>query len=385
MAELAEKARINLADRLRVAYHGELLDWHDKKSEKLSSKLSIVNRQINSTEESIKGLFNALETVKSAFGEDSPRYESAAKIVNKERRRLELRREGLENRRDRLQSELEFRDQKKAIYERRRKEIIKEVSERIRERLEPYEERIRDLEGWVGRINERIRNFEEMKSRLAERLEELEEKKEKAVSRTEAKIIQGIIRGIKKEQKKTREYISRETEEAMRLEAELARQRKKMAPWRNKLNEFRRISQREVTYWETGEREAVPLNSERWGVSGPSYGLEEKPGHEKSAFYGSDESYESREVNKKLLPADYIRGWNRYFEGELYVDPNEFEEKLKERLETDELESMSIPDLEYFFRLFYSEKWESRHYLVRYGAKKELDKRLRSLRVYLNV
>jgi len=383
LAGRVERARMKSIDKLRIGYNSKLLGWHEKKARKWSSRLSAVDRQIGTIEGSLKGLSDTLENVRAVFGEGSPQYESAFRTIQREKERLELRREGLKNKRDRLQSKLEFRNNKKAVYEERRKEIAKEVSERIRDRLEPYEERIRDLEGRIGRIRERIENFEEMKSRLAERLRELEEKKKRAVSRSEAKIIQGIIEEIKKEQKKAREYISQKAGVVRRLEKKLTRQHKKAAPWRNKLNEFHRISQREVTYWETGEREAVPLNLERRGVTGPKYSSEGEPGPERPASYGRDEGYESREVGKRLSPAEYIKEWNRYFGGEFPLDPEEFERGVKGALRTSELKSFSIPDLENLFRSFYGKQWESR-YLTRYGAEKELNKRLRSLRIYLN-
>jgi hypothetical protein len=91
-----ERARMSSIDRLRVTYNSKLLDWHERKARKWSSRLSTVDQRIRSIEGSLEGLGGTLETVRSTFGEGSPQYESAFRTIQKERERLELRREGLE-------------------------------------------------------------------------------------------------------------------------------------------------------------------------------------------------------------------------------------------------------------------------------------------------
>jgi len=119
LAGRVERARMRSIDKLRIGYNSKLLDWHERKARKWALRLSTVDQQIGAIEESLKGLSDTLENIRSVFGEGSPQYGSAFKTIQREKERLELRREGLKNKRDRLQSKLEFRNNKKAIYEER--------------------------------------------------------------------------------------------------------------------------------------------------------------------------------------------------------------------------------------------------------------------------
>lgn len=389
-----EKARISSVDRLKVMYDSALYDWHDKKAEKWSSKLYACDARIGSINDQIEDSQKSFQSMRDQYSEIAPSLEQK---VQREIMGLRRQLETLGNKKDRFQSKLEFRNNKKAIYEGKRKEIVRDVSERIQERLEPYERRIETLQGQKDELDTQIGNLENMRVKLAEDLKELEEKK-KVANWIELEQLKFLIGKTKEEQKKIKNYISPKIKGRQQIEEMLVPLYRKANSWRDKQVMFHRISQRETIYEETGERVEVPIDLKRRGVgiservSEPSEETrsqetrvreaEEAAGPERAESRIGREGREKIE-DRKLPPTTYIKEWNKYFGAEFPLESREFEEHLKILFKLSKLKELTVVQLDNALQIYYTPRLEEWSFWI-FSPKKAFSKRLESFRFYLS-
>lgn len=386
---LVEKARINSVDRAKVMYDSRLYNWHDEKAQKWESRLSLSNKQIGAVENQIKQGQENLRSLKETFGNRmGPDIEAKAL---REEQNMKLALEKFQNKRDRAQSKLEFRNNKKAVYENAKKEVVRDVSGRIQERLKPHEGRIEELQVRKSQFDSEIGNLTDLKSKLEEQLEELEEGKRGATFEFEREQFQLIINETKGERREINNFIKSRVKERAKIESELIPVSKKANSWRDKLNQFHRISQRDTVYVAPGEREEVPADFEHAEISTAKRVIKKAP---ERGGYPSEEAATTREETSKIKPArvyeraedkkfspeDYIKQWNKYFGSDLQIKPDLFGEAMAKATGGKKEDKLKVKELEFFFISYIKEILERGARLPRRLSIEDINSRLKKLR-----
>jgi len=157
------------------------------------------------------------------------------KQIDKEKTRME-----------RMQSSLEWRNQKKTIYERQRKDVCEDVIGRSAEKLQPFENKLKNLKGQREQLDSEIENFKKIKENLGQKLGVLKEEAQKATFKFERKVYNSRIKEIKSALKESENLIKGRAKSGNKTDKDIAKFDKKASPWRDKKTEFGRISAREV-------------------------------------------------------------------------------------------------------------------------------------------
>jgi len=318
---LYEKARMNTIDKIKVAFNNKLYDWHDSRSLNLSSQLNEVNEQIRNLEERISSQEKAYSLLEKRFAKYLPIGRSGE--LEKERQQIEKRIENLKNRRDKLQSRLEDRNNKKAVFDNGRKYIIEDVTDRIKEQLDPYKKRIDNLQESKETLDREIDIFRRDKEGHMKDIKKLEEELKSIPSRTIRRQIREIINSIRAEIKISDREIKSRMRDRANIEKRLAKINSKANYWKDLANNFARVSQRNVIYPEIGTRERVEVDISRREIS-------VRPREENAEQYVYEENPfgESREEEKNFSPYNYVKTWNTYNRSRFPIDWKTFKNML---------------------------------------------------------
>ena len=271
-----------------------------------------------------------------------------------------------------MQTQLEFRNNKKSLYENRRNEIAQEVNGRIQERfVAPREKRIESLQEEKGKFDQEIYAFVSTKTELEKELTELKSEVENVESDWEKDALGRIIKELQGELKESNNYIKSRLKERAAIEKKLVKLDKKANNWRDYQNEFARVTQRTSHYPETGEKPREKIKTERREISAKTSGTTGEITETKPII-------ETKEEIEKLSASDYINEWNRYFRSEMEIKPKSFVEISK----IDQKEELTIAELENLIRNYYmaASKEKIRPLKLK---ERELEKRLKTLRRYL--
>src|SRR3989338_7225716 len=368
-ANLYEKAKINIVDRAKIMYNEDLFSWHDEISLGVASKIRGHDQRIGALEKSLVEQDRRLDSYKKRFGKLPPDLQEKVYL---EKQNLERQKEILKNQRDRMQTQLEFRNNKKSLYENRRNEIAQEVNGRIQERfVAPREKRIESLQEEKAKFDQEIYAFVSTKTELEKELTELKSEVENVESDWEKDALGRIIKELQSELKESNNYIKSRLKERAAIEKKLVKLDKKANNWRDYQNEFARVTQRTSHYPETGEKPREKIKTERREISAKTSGTTGEITETKPII-------ETKEEIEKLSASDYINEWNRYFRSEMEIKPKSFVEISK----IDQKEELTIAELENLIRNYYmaASKEKIRPLKLK---ERELEKRLKTLRRYL--
>jgi len=325
---LYEKTRrraLDVVDHVRIAYDDRLLRWHAISAIKLKTKLKARERNIINLE-------NAIVRHKDQIERARERGANPKTIIRLEKARIKLgqKLETEKKKADRLQSRIEYRNQKKTLYENRRNEICHEVTERIQDALRPYEMKLEELRGHEAQLRFEMENMREERSGFVEELKALEREASLALTAAERLAIKEQIRAIKGELRETDALIRDRAKALGDIEKKIIKADKKAAPYRDKKDEIARLTRRTVDTSALIERRmAVSPSFERKEIeSGEREGDEPPPLQKEPQGEGTDRvmPMDKKEAKTKATATSFINAWNAKFGSELLITPEWFQE-----------------------------------------------------------
>ncbi len=241
---LYANVRMDIVDRAKVMFNEKLLDWHHGKATRLKFELGSEKQRIEQMEAQKIKHAELLDKFQKEAG-----YLLDAKTLTKatlEKEDLQKQIDKEKTRMERMQSSLEWRNQKKAIYERQRKDVCEDVIGRIGEKLQPFENKLENLRGQREQLNLETENFKKIKEGLVQKMGVLEGEARRATFQFERKVYGGRIKEIQKALKESEKLAKDRAKSENKIDKDIAKFDKKASPWRDKKTEFDRISKREI-------------------------------------------------------------------------------------------------------------------------------------------
>ncbi len=232
---LFERAKIDIVDRAKVMFNDKLLGWHNEKAVLLKLKIEEKEREVERLEKSKSEHKERLETTQKELGPLSPKLlakvelekEQIQKSIDKEKERAEM-----------FESKLDYRNEKKNVYESKRKRICEDVLEKVEKKLNPYDEKIEKLKKEQGQLDSEIEAFREKNKNYAGKMEILEKRMEASPFKTERKVYRTYLKELKKQIKENDKLINKTEKEEAKIGHRVAKFEKKAEPWRNKKTKF---------------------------------------------------------------------------------------------------------------------------------------------------
>ena len=305
-----------IVGKLEIAYNQLWIDKHQEKAAKLKEKIDGFDLRINALNQSEKEIKLAIEDLKQ---QNIPGVESLQiKIQDIERQKEELL-----NKKDRVQSKFEERENKLKLYVNERDLVADRFITHYEEKLEPLESELKKLQNYRNQLDLLAVVTEAKYKEQSAKLDNLRKKKvqientlhhagmsEKEIRKNEA--IKQFEKIILENQKKIRSDYSLEKEKLTRSKAEInkkiAKVDAKANPYRDKREEFVRIKERRPIRMEVAPRQKEEFKDEEKIEAHPR--IEVRP-VEKSIPNKSGAEKEPK--NKEKLPiSDLLHYWNNF-------------------------------------------------------------------------
>lgn len=310
-----------IVGKLEIAYNQLWIDKHQEKAAKLKEKIDGFDLRINALNQSEKEIKLAIEDLKQ---QNIPGVESLQiKIQDIERQKEELL-----NKKDRVQSKFEERENKLKLYVNERDLVADRFITHYEEKLEPLESELKKLQNYRNQLDLLAVVTEAKYKEQSAKLDNLRKKKvqientlhhagmsEKEIRKNEA--IKQFEKIILENQKKIRSDYSLEKEKLTRSKAEInkkiAKVDAKANPYRDKREEFVRIKERRPIKMEVAPRQKEEFRDEEKIKAHPR--IEVRPVEvrpvEKSIPNKSGAEKEPK--NKEKLPiSDLLHYWNNF-------------------------------------------------------------------------
>jgi len=310
-----------IVGKLEIAYNQLWIDKHQEKAAKLKEKIDGFDLRINALNQSEKEIKLAIEDLKQ---QNIPGVESLQiKIQDIERQKEELL-----NKKDRVQSKFEERENKLKLYVNERDLVADRFITHYEEKLEPLESELKKLQNYRNQLDLLAVVTEAKYKEQSAKLDNLRKKKvqientlhhagmsEKEIRKNEA--IKQFEKIILENQKKIRSDYSLEKEKLARSKAEInkkiAKVDAKANPYRDKREEFVRIKERRPIKMEVAPRQKEEFRDEEKIKAHPR--IEVRPVEvrpvEKSIPNKSGAEKEPK--NKEKLPiSDLLHYWNNF-------------------------------------------------------------------------
>ena len=308
---LYEGTKMNTVDRAKIMFNTVLMDWHENRASKIAENRDGYQGELNSVEERIKRHEESLQKIETGLGA----------VPEDVRRKAEMERAGFDKQRDFVRGNLEkensklaMRERKKASYENTRKDIVEDVSGRIRERLNPLEGQLEKIKTQKEALDLEIGAFANKKDSFQKKIEEFE-------GEVEATEFGSVKSAYKKELDKLRESVAESEKhiksrlgERRAIEREFADVDHKADKWRIKHNEFARLLDKKVVYREAEPVVVKEMDLKRREVVG------ELTSREKPAVVEAAKKERGQETIE-LSASEYVSQWNVYFGSEFRLDP----------------------------------------------------------------
>ena len=315
-----------IVGKLEIAYNQLWIDKHQEKAAKLKEKIDGFDLRINALNQSEKEIKLAIEDLKQ---QNIPGVESLQiKIQDIERQKEELL-----NKKDRVQSKFEERENKLKLYVNERDLVADRFITHYEEKLEPLESELKKLQNYRNQLDLLAVVTEAKYKEQSAKLDNLRKKKvqientlhhagmsEKEIRKNEA--IKQFEKIILENQKKIRSDYSLEKEKLARSKAEInkkiAKVDAKANPYRDKREEFVRIKERRPIKMEVAPRQKEEFKGEEKIKAHPRIEVrpvEARPVEvrpvEKSISNKSGAEKEPK--NKEKLPiSDLLHYWNNF-------------------------------------------------------------------------
>jgi myosin heavy subunit len=259
LQEKVEKSALNIKtiDKAQLMWNSRLLERHERKSAELSTQISSAEKDAAFLEKAAGNRASFLEE----FKKKHPNYSGDLSKLEKEavevKQDFQKRIEKINQTKDKLETKLQYRNDKKAVYENKRKTIVEGVSEKIGERLSPHEKRMEKLQGRKEKLETEINDFAALKDNFHQEVEELEADLGQANFRVEKKMLKEAISLIRKELREAEKNIETRRRQKITIETRLAKINKKANKWRDLRNAFIRVSQRQVEFQAVHKKDEI--------------------------------------------------------------------------------------------------------------------------------
>ncbi len=336
-----------IVGKLEISYNQFWLDKHEKRAVDLKGKIDGLDMQIGTLDQSKKEIESVIEDLKQ---QKIPGVESLQlKLKDIDRQKIDSL-----NKKDKIQSEFESRENKVKLYANKRDKIANKLIEHYDEKLMPMEKELKRLHSHVKHIDlliavtkEKHRDLlsgldhiEKQKTKIEELLRkngmpEKEIKKDVTIKKLENLLIQG-----RKKIKAENDILTQKKDE---INSKIAKIDAKANQHRDKRGEFIRVKE--------GRPLNIPMETRKKE--------EEFKGREETKGHIREESPETTGINKeplqetkpetigknkeKLEVSSLISGWNKYLKekyneevsGEL-VDLDDFLERINHLFKKDD-------------------------------------------------
>ncbi|HOX21547.1 MAG TPA: hypothetical protein PKZ02_01045 [Candidatus Paceibacterota bacterium] len=259
LQEKAAKSALNMKtiDKAQLMWSDRLLERHERKSVELAAQISLAEKDTALLEKAEANRASFLQ----AFKEKHPDYSGDLSKLEKEtvkaKQDFQKRIEKISQTKDKLETKLQYRNDKKAVYENKREMIVEDVSEKISERMKPHERRMEKLQGRKEKLEAEINDFAALKDNFSKEVDDLESDLGQANFRVEKKMLKEAIALIRKELREAEKNIEVRRNQKITIENRLARVNKKANKWRDLRNAFVRVSQHPVEYQAVNKKDEV--------------------------------------------------------------------------------------------------------------------------------
>lgn len=264
--------------KLANLFDKKFFEVRNAKSEKIESKIAAIDGQIellNSEIEDSEAIFNDQDLPYKQRSKAQTRMVAAKKKIRQ-----------LEQKKDGYYESLHLVEQKKKECHDRISERCQGVSEAIKERIEPQQNKLEDGKRVLEKINQEISEGEAQKKERENKLLELEGKYANA-PRSQRNAIKQALRNARKAIKKADGMIAESNRRAEICRDKLSHLRDKINPWENL----------QAAYEDAGQ---LPTTREN----------ESLKEYERTAFATTQPSWEMAPSEKEITPDDYIKKFN---------------------------------------------------------------------------
>ncbi len=337
--DLYKGAKENTVDRARIMFNDKKFGSHHGKASMLKFKLEGKQKEIERLIERKEGYDVDMEKIKKSGLPFDVKSLSKANS-HKEELEREIGKEGVSA--DKIKAKLEFRNQKKGVYETKRNRICENIIDRMKEKLEPYEKKLGDLRGQKEKLTSEIGDFKTKQRENAGKIRKLEQEIKEYSFRADRKRGRAAIKELQRKINKNEKHINKREKEEARIGHQIAKTDYKASPWRNKEKEIWLIMHPKIMETAVSEREKSTTESRPDGVE------------EEVEKAGGEEKKKEVEKEPEFTISDFIEVWNRYFGSELSLSVKGMEKVLPENYDSAKKMGLGafIEDLdEYYFRL----------------------------------
>ncbi|OQA37047.1 MAG: hypothetical protein BWY53_00131 [Parcubacteria group bacterium ADurb.Bin326] len=264
--------------KLANLFDKKFFEVRNAKSEKIESKIAAIDGQIellNGEVEDSEAILNDQELPYKQRSKAQTRMVAAKKKIRQ-----------LEQKKDGYYESLHLVEQKKKECHDRISERCQGVSEAIKERIEPHQNKLEDGKKVLEKINQEISEGEAQKKEWENKLLELEGKYANA-PRSQRSAIKQALRDAKRAIKRADGIIAESNKRAEICRDKLSHLRDKINPWENL----------QAAYEDAGQ---LPTTREN----------ESLKEYERTAFATTQPSWEMAPSEKEITPDDYIKKFN---------------------------------------------------------------------------
>jgi len=359
--------------KFEIVHNQFWADKHQEKILKLKNKIDSFDSRIDALSEAKKEVIISIEDLKKQKipGADS----LMLKIQDIEQQKIDLL-----NKKDKIQTKLEGRENKMNLYINERDRIVNKFIEKYNEKLKPLEKNLENLHTEKNRINLFTAVSEAKHKEQLIRLDEIKTRREKIiqtlinVGMSERKIMKNeAIKELDKMIKKIPIKIQKEEEnlinEKIKINKQIANIDAKAEPHRNKRQKFARIKQKRPLKIELEERkynekifpeEPIKAHSREKNVEEANVkervykrinGGKELPEIGWSSF--EDKNIIEKKADQRIKINTFITNWNLYLKEKFNKDKDIIKKtiNLKEFIQTTKLNEKSTLDSENFKKI----------------------------------
>lgn len=305
----------NVIDKFRFMWNDRAFDRHTIRAEEAYRDVVTANDRIAVAEGQLRAYDAERAAVRSRLG--GVDTVATARLAIKERKELVKTVEKLKVERRSAQERLENQNRFRAMFENKRKNIAREFHERIKDRLDPIESRIKEARGARDKFDAEVESFALATEKNEARLEALQQGMKEAWSKVDKLQYGAAIKETKEALRTGRKMLSLRLEKRGELERALAVLETHASPYRVKINELALLSKRDEVYKNAElkvdeEPDWSFRNSEN---ESSSAGVEAK---EEPQEETQEESREER-GEKRLDIEMMVSKWNTYFGSDMNI------------------------------------------------------------------
>lgn len=370
-----DHAKTSILGRIGVGVNKKFEDYHEWYASRDKADLS----EINAALESDKSKEKKLEEILAM-----PTASEAVK-AKAQKELLKIREDIAEdqNKRDKAQSRLEYRNRMKMAFENERKAIVEHMVGIINERMAPHETKFESLESKKNMLDSEIVTFRDQIKKFESRADELERAVEASDLKAEKMMLKEQLKTLKDALKESRVFLKNRSDQRVEMEKSMAARKEKIDYWQNIRNEYNRMTGNRTPQYKVGDRQKVEGNYE-FGTSVAGNEATKENSEE------SKEVPETLEEKTSVTMDDYIGEWNKYFRSQFEIKPESMAEFVKtlpqERIEQiKKLSEGEKADAKVFEDLIsgYHEWIQKNGSNPTKLSKKDIERRFKTMRVYL--